>query len=42
MGKDKNYKFVQNSKCEYFPCHKVKDEENLIVFLFLSTIYVKG
>lgn len=22
-----NYKFVQNSKCEYFPCHKVQDNE---------------
>ena len=21
----KNYKFFQNSKCEYFPCHKVAD-----------------
>ncbi len=20
-----NYKFVQNTKCEFFPCHKVKD-----------------
>ncbi len=21
-----NYKFTQNKKCEYFPCHKVDDE----------------
>ena len=24
--KTENYKFVQNTKCEFFPCHKVKDE----------------
>ena len=22
-----NYKFTQHSKCEFFPCHKVKDKE---------------
>lgn len=24
----KNYKFFQNSKCEYFPCHNINDSEN--------------
>ena len=22
-----NYKFFQNRECEYFPCHKVNDDE---------------
>lgn len=23
-----HYKFVQNKKCQFFPCHQMKNEEN--------------
>lgn len=23
-----NYKFFQNTKCEFFPCHSIEDKEN--------------
>ncbi len=37
-----NYKFVQNLKCEYFPCHRVENEETFnCLFLFLSALHVK-
>ena len=29
-----NYKFVQNKKCEYFPCHKIKNPEENFNCLF--------
>ena len=25
MNESENYKFVQNKKCEFFPCHKIDD-----------------
>ena len=27
--KKSHYKFSQNIKCEYFPCHKTDEKENL-------------
>lgn len=35
-----NYKFVQNSKCEYFPCHKVKDEEKFNCLFCFCPLYM--
>jgi len=30
----KHYKFVQNRKCEYFPCHDVKEEDFNCLFCY--------
>ncbi|MCT4566558.1 MAG: cysteine-rich small domain-containing protein [Maledivibacter sp.] len=35
-----NYKFVQNSKCEYFPCHKVKDTEKFNCLFCFCPLYM--
>lgn len=35
-----NYKFVQNNKCEYFPCHKVKDKENFNCLFCFCPLYM--
>jgi len=35
-----NYKFVQNSKCEYFPCHKVDDEEKFNCLFCYCPLYL--
>ncbi len=35
-----NYKFVQNTKCEYFPCHKVKDTENFNCLFCFCPLYM--
>lgn len=35
-----NYKFVQNSKCEYFPCHKVKHEEKFNCLFCFCPLYM--
>jgi Zn-finger protein len=34
-----NYKFVQNPKCEYFPCHKVEDKENFNCLFCYCPLY---
>lgn len=37
-----NYKFVQNKKCEYFPCHKgIKDEDFNCLFCFCPLYMLK-
>lgn len=37
-----NYKFVQNKKCEYFPCHKgVKEEEFNCLFCYCPLYMLK-
>ncbi len=37
-----NYKFVQNTKCEYFPCHKgVNKEEYNCLFCFCPLYMLK-
>ncbi|QEK13317.1 metal-binding protein [Crassaminicella thermophila] len=35
-----NYKFNQNRKCEYFPCHNVKDEENFNCLFCFCPLYM--
>lgn len=35
-----NFKFVQNSKCEYFPCHKVKDNESFNCLFCYCPLYM--
>lgn len=37
-----NYKFVQNRKCEYFPCHKVKDEDSFNCLFCFCPLYMLG
>lgn len=34
-----HYKFFQNSKCEYFPCHKTKDKENFNCLFCYCPLY---
>lgn len=35
-----NYKFVQNTKCEYFPCHKIKDEKKFNCLFCFCPLYM--
>lgn len=37
-----NYKFVQNSKCEYFPCHKVANNEEFNCLFCYCPLYMLG
>lgn len=37
-----NYKFFRHDKCEYFPCHKVKNEENFNCLFCYCPLYVLG
>ena len=37
-----NHKFVQNSKCEYFPCHKIEDTENFNCLFCYCPLYMMG
>ena len=34
-----SYRFFQNSKCEYFPCHKVNDTENFNCLFCFCPLY---
>ncbi|WP_054741871.1 cysteine-rich small domain-containing protein [Cellulosilyticum ruminicola] len=36
------YKFFQNKQCEYFPCHKVKDEETFNCLFCYCPLYALG
>lgn len=38
----KYYKFFQNSKCEYFPCHKVKNTDNFNCLFCFCPLYALG
>lgn len=38
----KNYAYFQNSKCEAFPCHKVKDPENFNCLFCYCPLYALG
>lgn len=41
--KTENYKFSQNRKCEFFPCHKVKNEAEFnCLFCFCPLYMLKG
>ncbi len=35
-------KFFKNSNCEYFPCHKTKDEENFNCLFCYCPLYLLG
>lgn len=35
-----NYKFYQNTKCEYFPCHKIDDEKNFNCLFCYCPLYL--
>lgn len=35
-----HYKFFQNSKCEYFPCHSVKDAEKFNCLFCYCPLYM--
>lgn len=37
-----NYKFVQNTKCEYFPCHKIEDKEKFNCLFCYCPLYMMG
>lgn len=38
-----NYKFSQNRKCEYFPCHKVENEDEFnCMFCYCPLYMLKG
>jgi len=35
-----HYKFFQNKECEYFPCHKVKNEEEFNCLFCYCPLYM--
>ena len=35
-----NYKFFQNTKCEYFPCHKVENEKHFNCLFCFCPLYM--
>ena len=37
-----NYKFFQHSQCEFFPCHKVKDEAEFNCLVCYCPLYALG
>ncbi len=37
-----NYKFFQNKKCEFFPCHKTSNEENFNCLFCYCPLYALG
>ena len=37
-----NYKFFQNTKCEYFPCHKCSDPERFSCLFCYCPLYALG
>ena len=37
-----SYKFFQNTKCEYFPCHKCRDQENFNCLFCYCPLYALG
>lgn len=39
---DKNYSFTQNTKCEYFPCHKTDDPDNFNCLFCYCPLYALG
>ena len=41
-NKGKNYKFVQNKKCEFFPCHKVSNPDKFNCLFCFCPLYVLG
>ncbi len=39
---NKNYKFVQNKKCEFFPCHKISDPTKFNCLFCFCPLYMLG
>ena len=37
-----NYKFINNNKCEFFPCHKTEDEDNFNCLFCYCPLYALG
>lgn len=37
-----HYKFYQNRKCEFFPCHKTEDEGNFNCLFCFCPLYLLG
>ena len=37
-----NYKFFQHKNCEFFPCHKVKDESTFNCLFCYCPLYALG
>lgn len=37
-----NYKFFQNTKCEYFPCHKCSNPESFNCLFCYCPLYALG
>ena len=37
-----NYDFFQNRQCEYFPCHKVANDENFSCLFCYCPLYALG
>ena len=37
-----NFQFVQNSSCEYFPCHKTNDLDNFNCLFCFCPLYALG
>lgn len=35
-----HYKFIQNTKCEYFPCHKVENEDEFNCLFCYCPLYL--
>ena len=42
MEETKNYSFFQNRACEYFPCHKVADDQNFNCLFCYCPLYALG
>ncbi|MBQ4157563.1 MAG: cysteine-rich small domain-containing protein [Clostridia bacterium] len=40
--KEKKYAFFQNRECEYFPCHKVKNDEDFNCLFCYCPLYALG
>ena len=38
--KTENYKFLQNKKCEFFPCHKVANEDEFNCLFCFCPLYM--
>lgn len=41
-SQEKNYTFVQNKKCEYFPCHKLNDDGEFNCLFCYCPLYLLG
>lgn len=39
---EKNYKFFQNVKCEYFPCHHINDTKHFNCLFCYCPLYILG